>query len=155
MAKRSSTFPRADASASLPILQKVPTGILGFDQVTGGGIPQGRTTLVCGAAGCGKTLFGMQFLVRGAIDENEPGAFVAFEETEDDLVKNVASLGFDLRSLERRKLLSIDHIRVEPSEIEENGEYDLEGLFIRLALALDSAGAKRLVIDTLETIFAG
>ena len=137
------------------VLRKVPTGIQGFDQVTAGGIPEGRTTLVCGAAGCGKTLFGMQFLVRGAIDSGEPGAFIAFEETEDDLVKNVASLGFDLRELERKKLLSIDHIRVERSEIEENGSYDLEGLFIRLGLALDSIGAKRLVIDTLETIFGG
>jgi circadian clock protein KaiC len=145
---------RPDA-AVLPILKKVATGISGFDEVTHGGLPLGRTSLVCGAAGCGKTLFGMQFLIRGALDFNEPGAFVAFEESEEDLVKNVASLGFDLNDLQRRKLLSIDHVRVERQEIEENGEYDLEGLFIRLALALDSVKAKRLVIDTLETVFGG
>lgn len=141
--------------ASAPVLQKVPTGIRGFDEVTVGGLPEGRTTLVCGAAGCGKTLLGMQFLVRGAMDHGEPGVFLAFEETEQDLVKNVASLGFDLAELERKKLLVIEHIHVERNEIEENGEYDLEGLFIRLGLALDSIGAKRLVIDTLETIFGG
>jgi circadian clock protein KaiC len=146
---------RAAAAPKLPVLKKVPTGIGGFDDVTHGGVPEGRTTLVCGAAGCGKTLFGMQFLIRGALDHGEPGAFVAFEESEEDLAKNVASLGFDVKDLERRKLLSVDHIRVERSEIEENGEYDLEGLFIRLSLALDSVKAKRLVIDTLETIFGG
>lgn len=110
---------------------------------------------MCGAAGCGKTLFSIQYLVRGALDDGEPGVFVAFEETEEDITKNVASLGFDLRDLEKRKLLAIDHIRVERSEIEENGEYDLEGLFIRLSAALESVGAKRLVIDTLETVFGG
>ena len=137
------------------MLKKIPTGIAGFDEVTHGGVPQGRTTLLCGAAGCGKTLFGMQFLIRGALDHGEPGAFVAFEEREEDLAKNVASLGFDVADLQERGLLSVDHIRVERSEIEENGEYDLEGLFIRLGLALDSVKAKRLVIDTLETIFGG
>jgi len=146
---------KAQRPSSLPVLEKVPTGISGFDDVTHGGIPQGRTTLICGAAGCGKTLFGMQFLIRGALDHGEPGAFVAFEEAEDDLAKNVASLGFDVRDLERRKLLAVDHIRVERSEIEESGEYNLDGLFIRLQLALDSVKAKRLVIDTLETIFGG
>lgn len=146
---------RRAAVSPLPVLKKVATGIAGFDEVTHGGLPLGRTSLVCGAAGCGKTLFGMQFLIRGALDFNEPGAFVAFEESEEDLAKNVASLGFDLNELVRRKLLSIDHIRVERREIEENGEYDLEGLFIRLALALDSVKAKRLVIDTLETVFGG
>src|ERR1700759_918101 len=91
------------ARSSLPLLSKVATGIAGFDEVTNGGIPEGRTTLVCGAAGCGKTLFGMQFLIRGALDHAEPGAFVAFEEAEEDLAKNVASLGFDVKDLERRK----------------------------------------------------
>jgi len=133
----------------------VRTGIAGFDEITEGGIPEGRTTLLCGAAGCGKTLFSIQYLVRGALDDGEPGVFVAFEETEEDMVKNVASLGFDLRDLEKRKLLALDHIRVERNEIEENGEYDLEGLFIRLSAALESVGAKRLVIDTLETVFGG
>jgi circadian clock protein KaiC len=146
---------RSTSAPSNTVLQKVPTGIAGFDDVTRGGLPQGRTTLICGAAGCGKTLFGTQFLVRGALDAGEPGVFVSFEETEDDLVKNVASLGFNLRDLEKKKLLGMEHIRVERAEIEENGEYDLEGLFIRLGLALDSLGAKRLVIDTLETIFGG
>jgi circadian clock protein KaiC len=158
MAERSAVPLRAPSklkAAQLPVLRKVSTGISGFDEVTHGGIPEGRTTLVCGAAGCGKTLFGMQFLIRGALDQREPGVFVAFEETEEDLAKNVASLGFDVKDLERRKLLAVDHIRVERSEIEENGEYDLEGLFIRLGLALDSVKAKRLVIDTLETIFGG
>lgn len=147
--------PGRRTASPLPVLRKVATGIAGFDDVTHGGLPLGRTSLVCGAAGCGKTLFGMQFLIRGALDFNEPGAFVAFEESEEDLAKNVASLGFDLNELQRRKLLSVDHIRVERQEIEENGEYDLEGLFIRLALALDSVKAKRLVIDTLETVFGG
>lgn len=156
--RKASHRPRSDSSPrapALPRLAKVRTGIAGFDEVTGGGIPEGRTTLLCGAAGCGKTLFSVQYLVRGALDDGEPGVFVAFEETEEDITKNVASLGFDLRDLERRKLLAIDHIRVERNEIEENGEYDLEGLFIRLAAALESVGAKRLVIDTLETVFGG
>jgi circadian clock protein KaiC len=156
MAKRTPSKRARAASAPSPaVLQKVATGISGFDEVTRGGLPKGRTTLVCGAAGCGKTLFGTQFLVRGALDAGEPGVFVSFEETEDDLVKNVASLGFNLPDLEKRKLLGVEHVRVERAEIEENGEYDLEGLFIRLGLALDSLGAKRLVIDTLETIFGG
>ncbi len=156
MAKTTPSKRARAATAPLPtVLQKVPTGISGFDDVTRGGLPKGRTTLICGAAGCGKTLFGTQFLVRGALDAGEPGVFISFEETEDDLVKNVASLGFDLRELEKKKLFGMEHIRVERAEIEENGEYDLEGLFIRLGLALDSLGAKRLVIDTLETIFGG
>ena len=146
------TAPQSKPPATLT---KVATGISGFDEVTHGGIPEGRTTLICGAAGCGKTLFGMQFLIRGALDHGEPGAFVAFEESEEDLAKNVASHGFDVKDLERRGLLAVDHIRVERAEIEENGEYDLEGLFIRLGLALDSVKGKRLVIDTLETIFGG
>lgn len=146
---------KRSSAPNLPVLKKVPTGISGFDDVTLGGIPEGRTTLVCGAAGCGKTLFGMQFLIRGVLGHGEPGAFVAFEETEDDLAKNVASLGFNVRELEQKKLLAVDHIRVDRNEIEESGEYNLDGLFIRLQLALDSVNAKRLVIDTLETIFGG
>jgi circadian clock protein KaiC len=136
-------------------LKKVLTGISGFDQITGGGLPAGRTSLVCGAAGCGKTLFGTEFLVRGALDYKEPGALIAFEETADDLTKNVASLGFDLADLQRKKLLSIDHIRIEPNEIVESGDYDLEGLFIRIGAAIDAVGAKRVLIDTLETLFGG
>jgi len=136
-------------------LKKSLTGIDGFDEVTGGGLPKGRPTLVCGSAGCGKTLFAMEFLVRGAIEFGEPGVFVAFEETEDDLVENVASLGFNLDDLVEKKLLQIDHISIDRSEMSESGEYDLEGLFVRLGFAIDSIGAKRIVLDTLETLFGG
>jgi len=135
-------------------LPKCPTGIRGLDEITGGGLPRGRPTLVCGAAGCGKTLLAMQFLVRGAADYHEPGVFMAFEETADELAKNVASLGFDLPALIRRKQLCVDYVHVERSEIEETGEYDLEGLFIRLGHAIDSIGAKRVVLDTVESLFA-
>jgi circadian clock protein KaiC len=142
-------------AAALPVIEKAPSGIAGFDDVTFGGLPRGRTSLVCGAAGCGKTLFGMQFLVRGIVDYDEPGVFIAFEETEADLAQNVASLGFDLASLIADGKMAMDHIRVERSEIEENGDYNLEGLFLRLDLAIQSVGAKRVVIDTLETLFGG
>ncbi|HEY0712663.1 MAG TPA: circadian clock protein KaiC [Polyangia bacterium] len=134
---------------------KAPTGIEGFDRITGGGLPANRTTLVCGAAGCGKTLFGMQFLVSGATKYDEPGVFIAFEESADELVNNVASLGFDLTKLIAQKRLAIDFIRVERSEIEEAGEYDLEGLFVRIDHAIKSVGAKRVVLDTIEAVFAG
>ncbi|MGC4087694.1 MAG: circadian clock protein KaiC [Polyangiaceae bacterium] len=146
---------KASATKSLPVVTKAPTGIPGFDDVTYGGLPRGRPSLVCGAAGCGKTLFGLQFLIRGTLDYGENGVFVAFEEREADLVQNVASLGFDLQELVDEKRIALDHVHVEPAQIEENGEYDLEGLFIRLEYALDSVKAKRLVIDTLETIFGG
>lgn len=136
-------------------LEKVKTGTSGLDEVLSGGLPRGRPTLVSGAAGCGKTLLGMQFLVRGALDYGEPGVFIAFEEHASDLHANVASLGFDLADLEARNLLSIDHIDVDPSTIIENGDYDLGGLFLRLGLAIDTVGAKRVVIDTLETVFGG
>jgi circadian clock protein KaiC len=137
------------------VLKKVPTGIVGFDEITGGGVPQGRPTLVCGAAGCGKSLFATEFLVRGVVQYHEPGVLMTFEETADDIKKNVASLGFDIDDLVARKKLFIDHVRVERSEIEENGEYDLEGLFIRLNHAITSIGAKRVVLDTIETLFSG
>ncbi len=137
------------------ILKKVPTGIGGFDEITGGGVPLGRPTLVCGAAGCGKSLFATEFLVRGVTEFNEPGVLMTFEETADDIKKNVASLGFDIEDLIAKKKLFIDHVRVERSEIEENGEYDLEGLFIRLNHAITSIGAKRVVLDTIETLFSG
>jgi len=136
-------------------LKKALTGIAGFDDVTGGGLPAGRPSLVCGSAGCGKTLFAMEFLVRGAIEFGEPGVFVAFEEAESDLVENVASLGFDLDDLVEKNLLQLDHITIDRSEISESGEYDLEGLFIRLGYAIDSIKAKRVVLDTLETLFGG
>jgi len=136
-------------------LPKCPTGIQGLDEITGGGLPRGRPTLVCGGAGCGKTLLAAEFLVRGAVQFGEPGVFMAFEETEAELKANVASLGFDLAGLARRKKIVIDYVHLEPSEIHESGEYDLEGLFVRLNHAIDSIGARRVVLDTLEALFAG
>lgn len=138
----------------LTSLPKSPTGIPGMDEITGGGLPKGRPTLVAGGAGCGKTLFAMEFVVNGAIQYDEPGIFVTFEENADELAQNVASLGFDLKALIRQKKLIIDYIRVERREIEEAGDYDLEGLFIRLAHAIDSIGAKRIVLDTVEVLFS-
>src|SRR5262245_53092249 len=136
-------------------LPKTPTGIQGLDEITFGGLPKGRPTLVCGSAGCGKTLLSIEFLVHGITQFNEPGVFIAFEETEEDLRKNVASLGYDLKELADRKKLVIDYVHIERSEIEETGEYDLEGLLVRLGYAIDSSGAKRVVLDTIESIFAG
>lgn len=136
-------------------LPKAPTGIAGLDEISQGGLPRGRPTLVAGNAGCGKTLLAMQFLVEGIRNFDEPGVFICFEETPEDLALNAQSLGFDLADLEQQNKLVIDHIRVERSEISEAGEYDLEGLFIRLALAVDSIGAKRIVLDTLESLFSG
>src|ERR1039457_811247 len=136
-------------------LPKCPTGIQGLDEITDGGLPRGRPTLVCGGAGCGKTLLAAEFLVRGAAQFGEPGVFMAFEETEKELTANVASLGFDLPGLVRRKKIVLDYVHIEASEITETGEYDLEGLFVRLNHAIDSIGAKRVVLDTLEALFAG
>ena len=136
-------------------LPKTPTGIEGFDEITFGGLPEGRPTLICGGAGCGKTLFAMEFLVRGVTQFNETGVFMSFEETKEELVANVASLGFDLEDLIQNKKIALDHVHIERSEIEETGEYDLEGLFIRLEYAIDSIGAKRVVLDTLESLFSG
>ncbi|MEX2411670.1 MAG: circadian clock protein KaiC, partial [Candidatus Paceibacterota bacterium] len=136
-------------------LPKSPTGIEGFDEITLGGLPKGRPTLVCGGAGCGKTLFAMEFLVRGVTQFNEPGVFMSFEETKEELVANVASLGFDLEDHIKKKKIALDHVYIERSEIEETGDYSLEGLFIRLGYAIDSIGAKRVVLDTIESIFAG
>ncbi|CAO4147793.1 circadian clock protein KaiC [Methylorubrum extorquens] len=158
MASESTSPPEGtlkDASKSAPALAKVATGIDGFDTITFGGLPKGRPSLVCGAAGCGKTLFATTFLVNGATRFGEPGVFMSFEERAEDLVANVASLGYDLDGLVAQGKLAIDHVRVERSEIEETGEYDLEGLFIRLGFAVDSIGAKRIVLDTIETLFAG
>jgi circadian clock protein KaiC len=136
-------------------LVKTPTGIRGLDEITEGGLPKGRPTLICGAAGCGKTLLAIEFIVRGARQFNEPGVFMAFEETGKELADNVASLGFDLSALIRRKQVAVDYVRVERSEIQETGEFDLEGLFIRLGTAIDDIGAKRVVLDSLEALFAG
>ncbi|MDF1560138.1 MAG: circadian clock protein KaiC [Bacteroidales bacterium] len=146
---------KAEHLLSQATLQKSPTGIQGFDEITAGGLPAGRPTLVCGSAGCGKTLFGIEFLVRGTTLYNEPGVFMSFEETNEELIKNVASLGFDLEDLIKHKKIALDHVHIERSEIEETGEYDLEGLFIRLGYAIDSIGAKRVVLDTIESLFAG
>ncbi len=136
-------------------LEKTPTGIKGLDEITYGGLPKGRTTLVAGSAGSGKTLMSMEFLIKGARDYGEPGVFMAFEETEEELVKNFASLGFDLDSLEAENKLAVDYVHIDKSEYEETGDYDLEGLFIRLGLAIDSIGAKRVALDTLEVLFSG
>lgn len=136
-------------------LPKAATGISGLDEITCGGLPRGRPTLVCGGAGCGKTLLAMEFLVRGATDFGEPGVFIAFEETAEELAQNVASLGFDLNDLVARGQLALDFVAVERSELDQTGDFDLSGLFIRLGYAIDSIGAKRVVLDTIETIFAG
>jgi circadian clock protein KaiC len=143
---------RINPGNSLP---KTPTGISGLDQITGGGLPSGRPTLICGAAGCGKTLLSLEFVVRGALDFGEPAVFMAFEEKADELAMNAASLGFDLPRLQKDKLLKIDHVHIDRSEIEETGEYDLDGLFIRLGYAIDSIGARRVVLDTIENLFSG
>ena len=137
------------------VLEKCMTGIKGLDEITKGGLPKGRPTLICGSAGCGKTLFVMEFLMRGAMDFGEPGVFMTFEESPDDLAKNFISLGFDLNDMMARGLIATDHVYIERSEIEETGEYDLEGLFIRLGSAIDSVGAKRVVLDTIEALFSG
>ena len=141
-----------DENRSLP---KAPTGIQGLDEITQGGFPRGRPTLVCGSAGAGKTLLAMEFLVRGATEYDEPGVFMAFEETAPELTQNVRSLGFDLDELANEKKLVIDFVRIERSEIDETGDYDLEGLFIRLGAAIDAIDAKRVVLDTIENLFAG
>jgi circadian clock protein KaiC len=140
-------------TAELPTIAKAPTGIDGLDQITNGGLPQGRPTLLCGTAGCGKTLFSMTFLYRGVVDYDEPGVFIAFEEHPQDLIQNVGSLGYDVQRLISEKKLAVDHIHIDRNQIEQSGEYDLEGLFIRLGFAIDSIGAKRVVIDTIETLF--
>jgi circadian clock protein KaiC len=136
-------------------LPKSRTGIQGLDEITDGGLPKGRPTLVCGSAGCGKTLLAMEFLVRGAVQFNEPGVFMSFEENSEELTKNVSSLGFDLEALVKKKKIVLDYVYIERSEIEETGEYDLEGLFIRLGHAIKSIGAKRVAIDTIEALFSG
>jgi len=149
------TKPAMKQKAPLRTLSKAPTGIAGLDEITGGGFPRGRPTLVCGSAGCGKTLLAMEFLVRGITQFGEPGVFMAFEETSEELTQNVRSLGFDLDDLAEQKKLAVDFVRVERNEIAETGEYDLEGLFVRLGYAIDSVGAKRVVLDTIESLFGG
>ena len=137
------------------LLAKAKTGIIGLDEITTGGLPQGRPTLICGGPGCGKTLFAMEFIVKGAMLYNEPGVFMTFEEKAEELTANVSSLGFDLDKLQKNKKIRIDYVYIQRNEIEETGEYDLDGLFIRLEHAIDSIGAKRVVLDTIENLFAG
>ena len=136
-------------------IEKAPTGISGFDEITHGGLPRGRTSLICGSPGCGKSLFGVEFLVRGAQQYGEHGVLMTFEESASEVTSNVASLGYDLRQMVAQRQLVIDHVRVDRAEIEETGEYDLEGLFIRLGHAIDQVGAKRVVLDTIESLFSG
>jgi len=138
-----------------PQIPKTLTGITGLDEITQGGIPAGRPTLICGGAGCGKTLLSLEFIVRGAMEYNEPGVFMAFEEKGEELAMNVASLGFDLNKLQAEKKIKVDYVHINRSEIEETGEYDLDGLFIRLGFAIDNIGAKRVVLDTIENLFSG
>jgi circadian clock protein KaiC len=137
------------------IFPKTPTGIEGLNEITGGGFPKGRPTLICGSAGSGKTVLAIQFLIKGITESGEPGVFMSFEESTNDLIQNVRSLGFDLEKLIAQKKLKVDYVRVERSEIQETGEYDLEGLFIRLNHAIDSIGARRVVLDTIESLFSG
>lgn len=144
---------RKSPAVPSPQFPKTPSGINGLDEITGGGLPKGRPSLVCGGTGCGKTLMSMEFIVRGAMQYGEPGVFIAFEEKTDELAANVASLGFDLAALQKAKLLKLDYIHVDRAEIEETGVYDLTGLFIRIGYAIDSIGAKRVVLDTLENLF--
>lgn len=144
---------RRSQKISKNILEKTPTGIAGFDEITEGGLPSHRPTLICGDAGAGKTLFSIEFIVRGALQYNEPGVIIAFEEKAEDLEMNVASLGFNLKKLQKDGLLWIDHVHIDRSEIEETGLYDLDGLFIRLNHAIDSIGAKRVMLDTIENLF--
>src|SRR5580765_4635191 len=143
---------KEEVSQQLP---KAATGIQGLDEITGGGLPAGRPTLVCGSAGCGKTLLSLEFLVRGAMEFCENGVFLAFEETAEELSQNVRSLGFDLDQLIEDGKIVVDYVHVDRGEIDETGEYDLEGLFIRLADAIDQVGAKRVVLDTIESLFGG
>jgi circadian clock protein KaiC len=149
------TMPKPPKAVRLAAPAKCPTGIRGLDDITEGGLPKGRPTLICGGAGCGKTLLAMEFLVRGIRDFKEAGVFMAFEENAEELAKNVASLGFDVPAMVRQKKLAIDYVHIERSEIEETGEYDLEGLFVRLDSMIKATGAKRVVLDSLEALFSG
>ena len=154
MARQKTTHSKP-AEPPATTLPKAPTGIPGLDEITEGGFPRGRPTLVCGSAGSGKTMLAAEFLVHGAIDHGEPGVFVMFEESAEELAQNLRSLGVDLDKLQRQKKIAVDHVHIERNEIQETGEYDLEGLFIRLGHAIDSIGAKRVVLDTLEALFSG
>ncbi len=155
MVSRRPAVKHKSAKRSEETLPKCPTGIAGLDEITYGGLPQGRPTLVCGGPGCGKTLLGMEFLIRGATEYDEPGVCLSFEENAAELAINVASLGFDANRLIEEKKLAIDYVFVERSLVEETGDFDLEALFLRLNYAIDSIGAKRILLDTIESLFAG
>lgn len=148
-----SKTPQSQPHTLAPI-EKALSGIRGLDEITGGGLPRGRTTIVCGGTGSGKTMLGVEFLVRGAVEFNEPGVLVAFEEPPEEIARNVASLGFDLKDLVAKNKLFLDHISIEPGEIQETGDYDLEGLFLRIQYGVDSIGAKRVMLDTIEALFS-
>src|ERR1039458_3203421 len=135
-------------------MQKCPTGIKGLDEITKGGFPRNRTTLVCGGAGSGKTLLGIDFLIRGATDFNEPGVFMSFEETQDELYKDVASLNLDLKGMVSRKKILLEHVILARKDVQET-DFNLEGILVRLEQAVDSIGAKRVVLDSIESPFAG
>ena len=147
--------PAKTALPESPTLPKAPTGIQGLDEITGGGLPRGRPTLLCGSAGSGKTMLAAEFLVHGALQYDEPGVFMMFEESAEELAQNLRSLGVDLDKLQRQRKVAIDHVHIERNEIQETGDYDLEGLFIRLGHAIDTVGAKRVVLDTIEALFSG
>ncbi len=146
--------PRTKSTSIPHQLSKCPTGIKGFDQITEGGLPENRTTLLCGGAGTGKTLWGLDFLINGASIYNEPGVFMSFEETEDELYKDVASLNLDLRGLVLQKKIHLEYVLLERKDIQEN-TFNLEGLLVRLEHAIESIGAKRVVLDSIESVFAG
>lgn len=143
------------ATKNVKAISKSKTGIAGLDEITMGGIPAGRPTLICGGPGCGKSLFCIEFLVNGATSFNEPGVLLTFEEKTEEIIQNVASLGFDLVKMQKEKKIKLDYVHILRREIEETGEYDLDGLFIRLQHAIDSIGAKRVVLDTIENLFSG
>jgi circadian clock protein KaiC len=150
-----SKLKQAKAPKPVDVLEKCPTGIRGFDEITLGGLPAARPTLIVGSAGCGKTLFGMEFLVRGAMEFGENGVCISFEETAAELTANTESLGYHLADLIKKKKIAVDYIYIERSQIEETGEYDLEALFLRIDYAVRSVGAKRVLLDSLEALFAG
>ena len=144
----------ASATAVSPQLQKCPTGIQGLDEITAGGLPRGRPTLVCGDAGSGKTILAMQFLAQGITEFDEPGVFIAFEENAQDLALNMTSMGVDVQRLCAENKLAIDWVHVDAADIEEAGEYDLEALFIRIQCAVQKVQARRIVLDSIEALFS-
>ncbi|WP_240236172.1 circadian clock protein KaiC [Nocardioides sp. CFH 31398] len=136
------------------MLEKAATGIEGFDDITFGGLPRARATIVTGAAGSGKSMFGVEFLAQGARAYGEPGVLLSFEETADELVANAASIGVDLRAMADEGTLVVDSAAGDLDDLVQSGAFDLEGLLLRLAAAIDAVGARRVVLDTVETLFS-